>query len=791
MALALTLMSADVARADQNPDAVIGSFRSISQAVQLRAASDWLTVRRADGVSVEDAMAVIRSVQGLDNAHVQLDLSGRGELLVRAGSLTWHPARMNAAVEQLRAMPQFEWALPGARLPNDKPIGFSHEVLVTADDAATPAIAEVAVRFGARITDRLAWDDGWVLAMTDPTRAALLELSAELRRVPGVADAHPNFIRIKEYRATTNDPLLSQQWYLPHIGTFQAWNQTLGSTNVIVAIYDDGFDLNHEDLSAPGKILTEAQWDFGGNDATPDNGEHGTAVAGISIATGNNGKGVAGVCPDCRWLPAKNGYSETDDINAFKHFGDWGAHVVNNSWGYNFPSTSVQNAIHNATLKGRGGLGTMVVFAAGNDNVDIDAIQDISVSPGAIAVSSVGEQDQKRSYSNYGKSVDIAAPSDSQTTTDNSGLSGYDFGDYTTSFGGTSGASPVIAGSAALVWSVNPDLTEEDVRTILYMTAKNLGNPVYYGKGRVVLSAAVAMAAGVEPGSLEGDDSLPPGGGGGGGGGPNSCIGSCGGQAAGGCYCDGECAQYGDCCADACETCGVDCPPGGGGGNPPPGGGGGGSEPPPSGGGGGGTVPPATGSDYPAGSCGEYVECIAACGTPACVSACGGKQPSASLDKADPVLACMADADCFKQNTAANKLSCASSSCAGVFSTCAADPGGTPEQPSDSPPASPDDGGSTDGGGFSQPEQPPVGGNPPSGGSGGGGGGGSPISIGTTAGSGGQSAPPMQDGWDPAVPEAENSPSCTAGTGDSGPTPVLIFFLMLLVLARWRAAPTE
>jgi len=161
---------------------------------------------------------------------------------------------------------------------------------------------------------------------------------------------------------------------------------------------------------------------------------------------------------------------------------------------------------------GRGGKGTVIFFAAGNSNFNIDLNNNDSYSsyPGVVAVAASTNLDKKASYSSFGPSISICAPSNGGTlgitTTDLTGSGGYSAGNFTNGFGGTSSACPLATGVGALVLSANPNLTWRQVKSVLEQSADKidvgssfgqydaLGHSIYYGYGRVNAQRAVALA---------------------------------------------------------------------------------------------------------------------------------------------------------------------------------------------------------------------------------------------------------------------------------------------------------
>lgn len=347
------------------------------------------------------------------------------------------------------------------------------------------------------------------------------------------------------------DPLLKEQWHLRNTGiqfgdtvglkagadarVVAAWQrmQSLGSSACVVAVIDDGFDLTHPDLSGNSKVV--APWDFTTNtnnpapqrfSPDPRRGDyHGTACAGVAIGNAN-GTGITGAAPDCRFMPVRwTGTISNDTIKRqFEYVDTQGAWVVSCSWGVASDffelSTVMNEAIAKCARDGRGGLGCVIVFAAGNANHDINdpdngTLDGFAVHPDVIAVAACTSMDQKSNYSNFGKEISVCAPSNGAggvgiLTSDVRGsfvsngttfASGYDAGDYTRTFGGTSSATPLVAGICALILSVNPGLTAREVKQILESTTRKISGPydsnghsIFFGFGCVNTDAAVKRA---------------------------------------------------------------------------------------------------------------------------------------------------------------------------------------------------------------------------------------------------------------------------------------------------------
>ena len=307
-----------------------------------------------------------------------------------------------------------------------------------------------------------------------------------LTALPGVAYAEA------EGRLQTlwvpNDPLYPRQWHLPQISAPAAWDYTTGSRSIIVAMLDTGVAVDHPDLA--GQLV--AGYNFVADTTNPsdDNG-HGTYTSGLVAALINNEVGVAGVAPNVRVMPIKildkDGGGNVGDFARGIHFAvDHGARVINVSAGIEYPSTSMQEAVHYAHQHN-----VVVVGSAGNTP------DGTARYPGgfaeAIAVAATDRDDHAATFSSYGAFVDLAAP----------GVDVLSIGWSATHLGyewasGTSSAAPLVAGAAALLLSLRPDLSADDVQRILEESSDDLGptgwDP-HYGAGRLNLRRALAAIA--------------------------------------------------------------------------------------------------------------------------------------------------------------------------------------------------------------------------------------------------------------------------------------------------------
>ena len=292
-----------------------------------------------------------------------------------------------------------------------------------------------------------------------------------------------------------NDPYYSDinAWSLQRIAAPAGWSITTGSSNVIIAILDTGIDSTHPELFS--KLVPG--WNvYGNNSDTADIQGHGTAVAGTAAASSNNGAGVASVAWGCRLMPVRiadnTGLASYSTIaSGLTWAADHGARVANISYNVTGSRTVSSAAKY---FQARGGV---VVSAAGNQG----STTSVNDDPYILTVGATDSSDNLFSWSNRGKNLDLVAPGNVFTT-----LLGGQYGVG----GGTSFASPIVAGTAALVLSVNPNLTPLQVQDILKSQADDLGDTGWdttFGWGRINVSRALAGTVSTNGGPL---DTSPP-----------------------------------------------------------------------------------------------------------------------------------------------------------------------------------------------------------------------------------------------------------------------------------------
>jgi subtilisin family serine protease len=354
-----------------------------------------------------------------------------------------------------------------------------------------------------------------------------------------------------------------------HAHVVQAWLTTRGA-GATIAVIDTGIDIDHREFASAGKIVAPFNATTGtGSETDPRPRQarerHGTACAGVACADGRHG--ASGVAPAAKLMPIRlmSGLGSQDEADAIAWAADHGADVISCSWGppdgnWSDPADPVHRAVvampdstrlavEHALANGRGGRGCVICFAAGNGNESVDN-DGYASHPGIVAVAACNDRGVRSVYSDTGDALVCAFPSNDFAfpgvvglpapppeggvwltphpapltpgiwTTDRSGADGYNrgggffagdvAGHYTNSFGGTSSACPGVAGVAALVLSVNPDLAHAEVRALLREACDRIdsangrydavtGHSPLYGFGRLNAVTAVTLASAQAP----------------------------------------------------------------------------------------------------------------------------------------------------------------------------------------------------------------------------------------------------------------------------------------------------
>ena len=357
----------------------------------------------------------------------------------------------------------------------------------------------------------------------------LLEIANQYAETDDVIFASPNFV--SQFRRSAARPRIRrEQWHLHNrggggavagedIGVRDAWRITLGNPRIVVAVLDDGVDVDHPNLrgriwrnpdkKSPDRIGRDffVPVDSDHYDPRPKrfrfpyddmdlNDIHGTACAGLVAADALDG-GAPGVAPRCRILPVKIFHADElaadESVADAVRYASRHAAILSCSWSGG-SSPDLQMALEDAG-RARGGLGAAIFCAAGNE--EGEPVGFPASDTDAIGVGASTDEGLRASYSNIGRPLDLVAPSsggvrDIFTTDVSTHRRGFNLGSvakggkdgrFCNDFGGTSAATPIAAGVGALVLSVHPKLDRKELRTLLIETTDRIGGVKYSDKG--------------------------------------------------------------------------------------------------------------------------------------------------------------------------------------------------------------------------------------------------------------------------------------------------------------------
>ncbi len=347
-----------------------------------------------------------------------------------------------------------------------------------------------------------------------PEDTSVEEMVYLMKMNPFIEYAEPNYIA--HITVTPNDPLFNMQYSLSNTGQMignvpgspqgknnadihapSGWEEETGKDSVIIGFIDTGLDFDHPELQ--NKFVSRGK-DFvnDDDDATDDHG-HGTHIASIAAAETNNGIGIAGVAWNCKILPAKAMDAQgvgtyANIIEAVRYLADNGANIINLSIGGNADSSALEDAIKYAYI-----LDVVVIAAAGNSSSDVlyPAAYDLY----CLAVAATDYNDAHASWSNTGPQVDVAAPGERilgcvPTWYPEQVWGDFDIDPYAYGYG-TSSSCPQVAGLAALIKSLKPDLSPRDIMNIIRYSADDVNQDLfpgvddYIGYGRVNIEKAL------------------------------------------------------------------------------------------------------------------------------------------------------------------------------------------------------------------------------------------------------------------------------------------------------------
>ena len=328
---------------------------------------------------------------------------------------------------------------------------------------------------------------------SDRAREAIREA---MERRPGVDYAEEN-VTVETMEAP-NDPQYDTQYAPQQVNAESAWDTTFGDTDVTVAVIDTGAAYGHEDLDA--LYRDDPGYDFVSEDGDPypDSGaEHGTHVSGCASADTDNGVGVAGVTDatiiNARTLGGSGGGSLSDVADGVQWAADQGADIINMSLGGGGYTQTMKNAVQYAYDQND----VLILCAAGNSSTS--PVSYPARYEECVAVSALDPNEDLANFSNYGADVEVGAPGVNVLSTVP--------GDGYAEFSGTSMASPVAAGVAALGAAAYPDLSASELRQRLKDTAADVGLPSdEQGSGRVDAATIVEGGDGGDGDDGDGGD---------------------------------------------------------------------------------------------------------------------------------------------------------------------------------------------------------------------------------------------------------------------------------------------
>lgn len=425
---------------------------------------------------------------------------------------------LSSVVEMMKLKEGIDYVSPVFNMPEGQgsamvEIGLINEIIVQFNpNVSQKAASDFALSRGLVLKQEIKVSGGLSYIYTIPSDLNSMDVANDIHNSEIVKSSEPNFFFTNLLNYTPNDPFYPMQWSVRNTGSNiptgvigtddcdmdvdSAWNITLGSNSVIVGMVDSGIDTLHEDISP--NLIPGTGYNFYSN--TPggmDDQNHGTATAGIVGAVGNNLLGTSGISPNCKMIAIKifnSGGNTTSGaiINGLNYSWQQGEYVSSNSWGGGSPIALANQAITDGSNMGRGGKGTLFVFATGNDN---GAVSWPATRPEVLAVGGNSPCNTRKSTSscdgetwwgaNYGTGLHIVAPCVKVYSPDRTGSVGYSSGNYYNQFNGTSSATPNVAGVCALMFAVDPDMRWDTVRARIDRFADKVGPYTYSSAGPI------------------------------------------------------------------------------------------------------------------------------------------------------------------------------------------------------------------------------------------------------------------------------------------------------------------
>ncbi len=386
----------------------------------------------------------------------------------------------------------YDYYAPSYMTTDNSVIGVSHLFYVKLNSIKDfETLEKIADDNGVHILGHNRYMPLWyTLACDNSSEGNALQMANLFHETGKFSASSPDFINAVKLTCV-NDNLFNNQWGLNNTGQnggeigidinyCDAKSITQGSSDIVVAVVDEGVQLNHPDLNNMYHLSYDARYD-----TTPSVlcGPHGTRCAGIIGASANNNIHIAGIAPNSPIMSISNDIE--GGVNVLEKLGNSilfatinGASIINNSW-VSTPDNFIANMIENAIINGRNGKGCVVLASAGNFNnemISFPANLDNVIAVGAISPcgerKSIDSCDEETWGSNFGTELSVVAPGVLIPTTNYASS-------YVNDFKGTSSACPHVAGVAALMLSVNPNLTHSEVKEIIETTAQKIRTDLY------------------------------------------------------------------------------------------------------------------------------------------------------------------------------------------------------------------------------------------------------------------------------------------------------------------------
>ena len=502
----------------------------------LEKSKKYVGVKEAQTRSLDEPSVLDASVKEVFHPHLG------GFKVVSVSPEKGHKTALNRDLDSIRSLDEVE---TGTHVYNivgsDKPLVPTGSIYITFGDNITEA-QQVALLVKHKLVLKKRRTEHKIVASVTTESVNPIKCAAALQRLKAVEWAEPDIdMPLDHYFSQPSASLWGQMWHLENTGgipdnpqahikagadakVVEAWKllDGYGNPNIIVAVIDLGLDVQHPDLQ--GKIVSP--WDFWNSSANLMANDpeytHGTPCASVAVAPENGG--MCGAAPAARLMPLSGtSFSIEGTEEMFNYCIKNKADVISCSWGTIDSSFALgqdkMDVISKAASEGRDGKGCVICYASGNEGAE--TLNVYGEHPDVICVGATTSEDEHPDYSNCGPTLTVCAPSNGGYVpilaaraswdigiADKEGAEKWYYGDgidrgiHYKHFGGTSSATPLVAGICALILSANPNLTAKEVKQILIDTADKVGDPSEYvnghslkfGYGRVNAAKAVQAA---------------------------------------------------------------------------------------------------------------------------------------------------------------------------------------------------------------------------------------------------------------------------------------------------------